>query len=89
MLSLGVGAIVRGTAPAIGLLLGVLFVPWIVGALLPEDLGITIEKASPMAGIAAQERGAPIGPWAGIGVTTAWAVAALVLALWLVARRDA
>jgi ABC-2 type transport system permease protein len=89
LLSLGVAAILRNTATAISLLLGLLFVPWIVGGLLPEDLGYAIEKASPMVGIAAQEHGAPIGPWAGIGVTVAWTVAALVVALWLVARRNA
>jgi ABC-2 type transport system permease protein len=89
VLSLGLATIVRGTATAISVLLGVLFVPWIVGGLLPESLGLTIEKASPMAGIAAQERGAPITPWAGFAVTVAWALGALVVALWLIARRDA
>jgi ABC-2 type transport system permease protein len=89
VLSLGMAAIVRNTAMTISVLLGVLFVPWLVGGLLPEGLGHAIEEASPMAGIAAQEDGAPIGPWAGIGVTVAWAVAALVVALWLIARRDA
>jgi hypothetical protein len=80
---------VRHTATAISVLLGLLLVPWIVGALLPEGLGLAIEKASPMAGLAAQENGAPIGPWAGFGVTCAWAAAALVVALWLIRRRDA
>jgi ABC-2 type transport system permease protein len=89
MLSLGAATIVRNTATAISVLLGVLFVPWIVAGLLPEDVGQAIEKATPMAGIAAQERGAPIAPWAGFGVTVAWAVGALVVALWLVGRRDA
>jgi ABC-2 type transport system permease protein len=89
LLSLGAAAIVRNTASAISLLLGALFVPYIVGGLLPEGLGHAIEAASPMAGIAAQEDGAPIGPWAGLGVTVAWAMAALVVALWLIARRDA
>jgi ABC-2 type transport system permease protein len=87
--SLGVATIVRATAAAISLLLGVLFVPWIVAALLPEHLGNAIQKATPMAGLAAQENGAPIDLWAAIVVTVAWAVAALVVALWLVARRDA
>jgi ABC-2 type transport system permease protein len=68
--------------------LDVLFVPFVVGSLLPEHLSYTVEKASPM-GIAALEPGAPIGPWAGIGVTAAWAIAGLAVALWLVARRDA
>jgi ABC-2 type transport system permease protein len=89
VLSLGVGAIVRHTAAAISVLLGVLFVPFIVGQLLPQKLGEALEKATPMIGLAAQERGAPIGPWAAIAVTAAWAVAAAVVALWLIRRRDA
>jgi hypothetical protein len=63
--------------------------PPIVGGLLPESLGHAIQEATPMAGIAAQERGAPMAPWAGFGVTVAWAVAAMVVALWLIRRRDA
>jgi ABC-2 type transport system permease protein len=89
VVSLGIAAIVRGTAAAISLLLGALFVPWIVGGLLPERLAHAIQTATPMAGIAAQEDGAPVGPWAGLGATVAWAVAALAVALWLIARRDA
>jgi ABC-2 type transport system permease protein len=89
VLSLAAAAILRDTAAAISVLLGVLFVPWIVGGLLPERLANAFEEATPMAGIAAQEQGAPIGPWAGIGVTSAWAAAALLVALWLVRRRDA
>jgi ABC-2 type transport system permease protein len=42
-----------------------------------------------MVGLAAQERGAPISPWTGLGVTAAWAAAALLAALWLIRRRDA
>jgi ABC-2 type transport system permease protein len=89
VLSLGVGAIVRHTATAISVLLGVLFVPWIVGALLPHKLGEALQKATPMVGLAGQERGAPIGHWAALAVTAAWAAAAVVVALWLIRRRDA
>jgi ABC-2 type transport system permease protein len=89
VLSLGLATIVRSTATAISVLLGLLFVPYIVAGLLPESVGLALEKASPMAGIAAQEHGAPIAPWAGFAVTVAWAVAALVIALWVVQRRDA
>lgn len=89
VLGVCVGAILRHTATAISVLLGVLFVPYIVGQLLPQKLGEGIEKATPMAGLAAQERGAPMAPWAGFGVTVAWAVAATVVALWLIRRRDA
>jgi ABC-2 type transport system permease protein len=89
LLSVAVGAIVRHTAAAISVLLGVLFVPWIVGALLPHELGEALEKATPMVGLAAQERGAPIGPWDGLAVTAGWAAVAVVVALWQIGRRDA
>ena len=89
LLSLALAVIVRHTATAISVLLGLLLVPFIVGALLPHGLGEAIQKASPMVGLAAQERGAPIGPWAGFAVTAAWAAAALLVALWLIRRRDA
>jgi hypothetical protein len=88
VLSLAVAAILRSTAAAISALLAVLFVPWIVGGLLPEHIGQAIEKATPMVGIAAQEHGAPISPWTGFAVTVAWAVGALLIALWVVGRRD-
>jgi ABC-2 type transport system permease protein len=89
VLSLGAASILRDTAAAISVVLGVLLVPWIVAGLLPENLANAIEKATPMAGIAAQERGAPISPWGGFAATVGWAAAALVVALWLVRRRDA
>ena len=89
VLSLGAASILRDTAAAISVVLGVLLVPWIVAGLLPENLAHAIEKATPMAGIAAQERGAPISPWGGFAATVGWAAAALVVALWLVRRRNA
>jgi ABC-2 type transport system permease protein len=89
LLSLAAAVIVRHTATAISVLLGLLLVPFIVGALLPQKLGEAIEKASPMVGLAAQEAGAPIGPWAGLGVTAAWAAVALLVAVWLIRWRDA
>lgn len=89
LLSLGMATIVRHTALAMSAILAVLFVPFIIAPLLSEHVGHAITSASPMAGIAAQEQGAPGDPWAGIAVTVAWAVGALVIALWLIARRDA
>jgi ABC-2 type transport system permease protein len=89
LLSLGAAAILRDTAAAISVVLGVLFVPWIVGGLLPQDLANGFQEATPMAGIAAQENGAPISPWAGFAVTVGWTAVALLVALWLIRRRDA
>jgi ABC-2 type transport system permease protein len=89
LLSLGVAAIVRHTAFAISAVLAVLFVPFIVAPLFPEHIANAIVFASPMAGMAAQEQGAPGDPLTGIAVTIAWTAAAMLLALWLIARRDA
>jgi ABC-2 type transport system permease protein len=89
LLSLGVATIVRHTALAISAVLGALFVPFIVAPLFPEHIGNTITFASPMAGMAAQEQGAPGDPLTGVAVTVAWVVGAMLLALWLIARRDA
>jgi ABC-2 type transport system permease protein len=89
LLSLGVATIVRHTALAISAVLGAVFVPFIVAPLFPEHIANTIVYASPMAGMAAQEQGAPGDPLTGIAVTVAWTAAAMLLALWLIARRDA
>jgi hypothetical protein len=89
LLSLGVATVVRHTAPAISVVLGLLLVPYLVAPLMPHNVAFALQMSTPLAGIAAQEQGAPGDPWAGIAVTIAWAVGALVIALWLVARRDA
>jgi ABC-2 type transport system permease protein len=57
--------------------------------MLPEDIALAIQKSTPLAGLGAHEPGAPIGAWAGVGVTAAWAAAALLAALWVIRRRDA
>lgn len=94
LLALGIAAIVRGTATAISLVLGILFVPAILAGFLPDRVGDVIQKLSPTAGLAVQqtvERGdaVPLDPWVGVGVAFAYALAALAAALWLVRRRDA
>jgi ABC-2 type transport system permease protein len=94
LLSLGVGAIVRHTAPAITSLLALLFVPLVFAPLLPEHPRELVQQLTPGAGFAVQQTVArddalPIGPWTGLGVTFAWAAGALLLALILFRRRDA
>ena len=72
-----------------------MFVPWIAVGLLPEDAGELVQKLSPTtAGLAVQQTfdrpdNIPLAPWAGLGVLFAYALASLVLAFWLVQRRDA
>jgi ABC-type transport system involved in multi-copper enzyme maturation permease subunit len=91
LLGLAVGAVVRSAAAAVSLLVGLLLVPFVMGGLLPEEVSEPLRRLTPMAGLAIQSTPArgpewPIGPWPGLGVTWAWAGAALVVA-WLVLRR--
>jgi ABC-2 type transport system permease protein len=94
-LSLGVAAVVRGSAAAIGTVLGLLYVtPVLAEAVGDPTWQHRLQQVGPMtAGLAIQSTtgldGLPIGPWAGLGVLAGWAGAALLaggLALWL---RDA
>jgi ABC-2 type transport system permease protein len=94
LLSLGVGAVVRHSVTAVSVLLGLLFVPLVVAPLLPEDARELVQQSTPGAGLAVQQTveradNLPIDPWAGVGVTFAWAAGALLLALVLIRRRDA
>jgi ABC-2 type transport system permease protein len=95
LLSLGIGVIVRHTAAAVTTVLGLLFVPFIMGLVLPESARELFQRYSPMsAGLAIQrtvERvdSVPIGVWAGLGVLAIWAAAALIGAFVVLQRRDA
>jgi ABC-2 type transport system permease protein len=85
--SLGVGAILRHTAGAITVVLALV--------LAPERLADYVEKSSLLAaGLATQQTverpdSIPLSPWEGLAVVSAYAVVALLLALWLIGRRDA
>jgi ABC-2 type transport system permease protein len=95
LFSLGVGAIVRHTAGAITIVLVVLLAPPIAIAFLPERLSEPLEKYSLMgAGLAIQQTverpdNIPLEPAWGLAVVGAYAAVALLLALWLIGRRDA
>jgi ABC-2 type transport system permease protein len=88
LLGLAAGAIVRHSAGAITIVIALLFGPFIVLAMLPEDTWGTLMHLAPAAGLSGQEHGAPVGPWEGLGITAGWAAAALLLALWRIRRRD-
>lgn len=94
LLGLGLGGIIRSTAGAVSVLLGLLFVPSILLELLPHTWQTTVGPYLPMeAGsqiFIAQHRGADeLGPWAGMGVFLLYAAVALAASLVLVDRRDA
>jgi ABC-2 type transport system permease protein len=95
LLAFGLAVLLRHTAAAISTVLALLWVPILMPALLPEDVADQVLRLSPMtAGLAVQrtvERpdSVPIEPWVGLGVTWAYAFAALAAAFWLIGRRDA
>lgn len=95
LLSLGVGSAVRRGSMAISSLVGLLYVPMMVGLMVPGRAGDVVQQVSPMtAGLAVQRTvqradSVPIGPWAGLGVAAAWSLAALALGAWLTHARDA
>jgi ABC-2 type transport system permease protein len=94
ILGLGVGAILRRSGAAIAVVLGTLYVPLIVSLLIPEPIRNWVQVGSPMmAGLAVQSTvprsdSVPLGPFAGLAVTAAWATISILVALWLIRRRD-
>jgi ABC-2 type transport system permease protein len=95
LLSLGVTATVRDSATAIGTVLGLLYlVPIIAAVVHAPGWHRHLQQIAPMtAGLAIQAttglRDLPISPWAGLGVLTAWAAAALLGGGLLLRFRDA
>jgi ABC-2 type transport system permease protein len=84
LLSLGIATAVRDSAVAIGTALGLLYLfPIIASAVSDPTWQRYLQKIGPMtAGLAIQATtglsSLPISPWAGLGVTAAWAAAALL-----------
>ena len=97
LLSLGVATVLRHTAAAISLVIALLWVPLIAASFISESApwDVLLLRVTPMMpGISIQrtiERtdSLPIGEWAGLGVSGLWALGAMLVALWLIARRDA
>ena len=96
LFSLGIAAAVRESAVAIGLSLGVLYLPPILIALTvsnpvwlhrlerytPMNAGLTIQNTTGLHSLA-------ITPWAGLGVLAVWAAGALLIGGLLLRLRDA
>jgi ABC-2 type transport system permease protein len=95
LLSLGLATIVRDSAAAIGVVLGLLYLPPLIVAVLAGDpeWQHRIERYSPMnAGLTIQDTTGlhlPISPWGGIGVLASWAAAALLVSGLMLRLRDA
>jgi ABC-2 type transport system permease protein len=94
LLSLGVGTMVRDSAAAIGVVLGLLYIFPILGLAASPAWQRHLQQLGPMtAGLEIQASTGlghlPLGPWAGLGVLAAWAAAALLVGGLLLCRRDA
>jgi putative addiction module CopG family antidote len=93
LLGLGLGAVIRGSAGAIAALVGVLFVPPLVPALLPRSWRDTIGPYVPLeAGsqiYSLRHDAGALGAWSGFGVLCLSAAVALGFGFVLIDRRDA
>ena len=96
LLSLGVAALVREAAVAIGVTLGLLYLFPIIAAVVSADPHWQrhLEQIGPMqAGLYIQATtnlpALPLSPWAGLGVLALWACGALVLGTLSLRLRDA
>jgi ABC-2 type transport system permease protein len=93
LLGVGLGAVIRSSAGAVAALFGLLFVPALLVALLPDSWQNTIGPYLPMqAGTAVfsvHHEAHTLGPWQGFGVFCLYAAAALAVAFALINRRDA
>jgi ABC-2 type transport system permease protein len=95
LFSLGVGAIVRHTAAAITIVLAAVLAPVIAMGFLPENLAEPLEKFSLMgAGLSMQQTfdrpdNIPLEPAQGLAIVAVYGVVTLLVALWVIGRRDA
>lgn len=95
LLGLGVAAVVRESATAAGVVLGLLYLFPLLAQIVSDPAWHRhLEQIGPMtAGLAIQAttnlRGLAISPWAGLGVLAAWAGGALVAGALLLRFRDA
>ena len=93
LLGFGLAAVIRSSAGAVAVLLGALFVPSLLAALLPQSWQDIIGPYLPLnAGESAysvQHQAHALQPWAGLGVFCLYAAAALAAGFILISRRDA
>ena len=92
LLSLGMAALVRDAAAATGAVIGLLYLPPLIGRFI-EDRHQLIDKVAPLnAGLSIQGTisvaAQPVGPWAGLGVLALWAVALAGAGIVTFVRRD-
>jgi ABC-2 type transport system permease protein len=94
LLSLGIATVVRDTAVSTGVVLGLLYLPPLLAALVTGPWRRHLQQLAPMsAGLAIQAtrelHSLPISPWGGLGVLAAWAAGSLMGAAAVLRWRDA
>jgi ABC-2 type transport system permease protein len=98
LLGMGLGAIIRHTAVAIGVLVGGIWIlAQIVGSLAHSIagympiiiIGNSLSGTKPLSCSDQSQCPHPLGPWAGLGMLCLYAAVALAIGGWLLARRDA
>ena len=95
LLSLGVATVVRESAVAIGLVLGLLYVfPVVASVVTNQQWHRHLEQIGPMtAGLYIQDtvdvQAFPLTPWQGLGVLALWAAGALTVGALVLRLRDA
>jgi ABC-type transport system involved in multi-copper enzyme maturation permease subunit len=93
LIGIAVGFLLRSTAAAIGVLLGLLMLAPVLVGLLPGTIGETVTKILPSrAGDAMMSVTSPdslLSPWLGFAVLVSWAVGLLAIAGVVLRRRDA
>ena len=95
LLALGIATVVRDSAVAIGLVLGLLYLFPIVGTVVGnQHWERHLEQIGPMtAGLYIQVtvgvHALPLAPWQGLGVLAAWSLGALLLGALALCLRDA
>jgi ABC-2 type transport system permease protein len=93
LIGIAVGFLVRSTATAIGLLLGLLMLAPLLVDLVPGAVGETLTKIVPSnageAMMSVTSRDSLLSPMLGLAVLVAWVVGLLAIAALAVRRRDA
>jgi len=94
LLALAIGTMIRHTAGAISVIVGIVFVLPILAGLLPSSWGAHInaylpEQAGTLITDTHVQPSDLLSPWQGFGVLCIWTVLALAAAAYLLERRDA
>jgi ABC-type antimicrobial peptide transport system permease subunit len=93
LLGLALGSLVRNTAGGIATFAGVMFVLPGITAILPNSWGNSVDPYLPLnAGtsiLAIHPDPSALAPWTGLLLFLGYAAAAMLIAAWLLVRRDA